>query len=87
MAYPIIAFVLLGPLAEIPDALIMDSFVDFVSVYEGQILREALQVSCTTSSYVEDLGEKFLAALVVDKSPLPTTYSNLFMVLHDTEFW
>lgn len=38
MAFPIISSVLLGPLVEIQDAIIIDSFVDFASLYEGRIL-------------------------------------------------
>ena len=50
LAFPVIASVLLGLSVEVPDVIIMDSFVDFVSSYEGTILKEALQLSHTTVS-------------------------------------
>ena len=63
VAFPILATVLLGPSVKIQDMIIMDTFVDFVSSYEGKILKEALQESQTKLSYMEDLEKKLIEIL------------------------
>ena len=64
VAFPVVAAILLGPSIEVPDTVIMDSFVDYISSYEGGILREALQIArSATSSYMEDLQGKLIEIL------------------------
>ena len=62
LAFPVVAAVLFGPSVEVPDAIIMDLFVDYISSYEGGInLKEALKVSWPpTSSYIDDLQSKLI---------------------------
>lgn len=57
VAFPIVASVLLGPSVEIPDVTIMDSFVDFISSYEGKIGRLFRSYALF---YVEDLEGKLI---------------------------
>ena len=45
LAFPVIACSLLGCNVLIPDAIIVDSFIDYVSNYESAIFREALVIS------------------------------------------
>ena len=58
LAFPVVAAVLFGPSVEVPDAIIMD---DYISSYEGGILKEALKVPWPpTSSYIDDLQRKLI---------------------------
>ena len=41
LAFPALACSLLGPTIQIPDNIIRDTFVDYVSCYEGEVLKEA----------------------------------------------
>ena len=62
LAFPVIASVL--PICRgVPDVIIMVPFVDFVSSYEGTFLKEALQLSHTTVSYMESLEGKLIDIL------------------------
>lgn len=47
LVFPMIAAVLLSPSVQVPDAIIMDFFVDYVGLYESGILKEAILISCT----------------------------------------
>ena len=78
----------LGPFIEICDMIIMDPFIDFVSLYERKVLKEDLQVSHTGLTFAGDLRtcRRKSAALIVGKSPHHKAYSNLFMALHDMSF-
>ena len=85
LAFPVIASVLLGLSVEVPDVIIMDSFVDFVSSYEGTILKEAMQLS---HIYMERLEGKLIYRY--SKSLWLSTYrptpQNISMVWHDMSF-
>ena len=59
VAFPVIAAVLLGPLVIIPDSIILESFVDYLVEYEGQLLRCALQ----DLSLVPSQADKLLSFL------------------------
>ena len=61
VAFPVVAAILLGPSIEVPDT---GSFVDYISSYEGGILREALQIARSAiSSYMEDLQGQLIEIL------------------------
>ena len=45
LAFPVLAFVLLGCSVEIPSSIIIDSFIDYVSTYESSVFRDALNAS------------------------------------------
>ena len=40
LAFPVLAMSLLGPSVEIPDEILMESFVDYMVFYEANILRD-----------------------------------------------
>lgn len=45
LAFPVIAYTLLGCNVKIPDTVVIDAFIDYISTYESSIFQEALQVS------------------------------------------
>ena len=47
LALPVIVGTLKGPNVDIPDAIVIESLVDYISVYESALLREALKIACT----------------------------------------
>ena len=59
IAFPVIASILLGPLVVLPDAIILESFMDYLVDYEGQTLRRALQ----DVALVPSLSEKLVSIL------------------------
>lgn len=64
LAFPIVAAVLLSPSVQLPDAIVMDSFVDYVSSYESRILREAVDISQTNQvSYKQHLQTQLVDIL------------------------
>ena len=63
LAFPVVACTLLG-CDVIPDAILIDSFVDYVSSYESSVFREALQVSKgSEATFTLVLGESVLNIL------------------------
>ena len=50
LSFPVIAYTLLGCKVTIPDSIIIESFIDFVSVYENTVFRDALKLSKKGSS-------------------------------------
>lgn len=64
LAFPIVAAVLLSPSVQLPDAIVMDTFVDYVSSYESRILREAVDISQTNQvSYKQHLQAQLVDIL------------------------
>ena len=64
LAFPVVACTLLGCDVVIPDAILIDSFVDYVSSYESSVFREALQVSKgSEATFTPVLGESVLNIL------------------------
>ena len=64
LAFPVVACTLLGCDVVIPDAILIDSFVDYVSSYESSVFREALQVSKgSEATFTPVLGESVLSIL------------------------
>ena len=59
IAFPVIASILLGPLVVLPDAIILESFIDYLVDYEGQTLRRALQ----DVALIPSLSEKLVSIL------------------------
>jgi hypothetical protein len=45
LAFPVLAYTLLGCDISIPDAIIIDSFVDYASTYESSVIHEAFKES------------------------------------------
>ena len=50
LSFPVIAHTLLGCDVAIPDSIIVESFVDFVSVYESTVFHDALKMSYESES-------------------------------------
>ena len=64
LAFPVVACTLLGCDVVIPDAILIDSFVDYVSSYESSVFCEALQVSKgSEATFTPVLGESVLNIL------------------------
>ncbi len=64
LAFPVVACTLLGCDVVIQDAILIDSFVDYVSSYESSVFREALQVSKgSEATFTPVLGESVLNIL------------------------
>ena len=73
LAFPVIAYSLLGSNVVIPDMIIIDSFIDFVSTYKNAIFREALLVSNSCKgTFTPQLAESLLNILsTMDCRELP----------------
>lgn len=56
LAFPVMCSILLSPLCHVPDQMIMDSFIEFISTYEGAILRNALG----QEKYDSDLTDRLI---------------------------
>ena len=61
IAFPCLAAVVLGPMVTIPDSTFIASLADYVSPYEGSILKRAFSV--TVGSFPHDLCEDLLSLL------------------------
>ena len=78
LAFPVVAHTLLGSDAFIPDSIIIDSFVDFVSTYESSICREALLAK---APFTPELAESLINILsAMGCRELPTS-SNIQQLL------
>lgn len=42
IAFPVIAATLCGPSVKIPDAIILESFIDYLTTHESSILRDSI---------------------------------------------
>ena len=58
IAFPVIAAVLLGPDVKIPDTILIESFVDFLSSHDGSLLHDAVVESKTNQSLSSDVETK-----------------------------
>lgn len=64
LAIPIVAAVLLSPSVQLPDTIVMDSFVDYVSSYGSGILHEPVDISQTNQmSYKQHLQAQLVDIL------------------------
>lgn len=80
IAFPVFVAILLGPDAEIPEAILLESFIDFLSAHESAMLRDAvLQVdrslTSSTQSKLIDLLSRFGC------TELPTSENLLRLVI------
>ena len=90
LAFPVIATVLLGPSACLPDAILLDSFVDYLSSYESGILREAIEISRGNQvSYAPQVQEQLvdiLSRLGCRELPTPRNMQQLVLGVARHEF-
>ena len=45
IAFPVLAATLCGPIVKIPDAILLDSFTDYLATYESLLLRDSIAQS------------------------------------------
>ena len=83
LAFPVLAHTLLGCDISIPDAIIIESFIDFVSTYENSIFREALMSSQNKeAAFTPQLAESLLTILsTMGCRELPTVHNIQHLVL------
>ena len=91
LAFPVIATVLLGPLVSLPDAIIMESFIDFLSSYESSILRQAVEMARTTDQasyapYLQDQLVDILSRLGCRELSTPRSVQQLVLGVARHEF-
>ena len=55
IAFPIVAFSLLGPNVNIPDCINLESFIDYLVQYEAQTLRKAFQAKHFSQQLASEL--------------------------------
>lgn len=64
IAFPIIASSLLGPHVNIPDYIILESFVDYLVQYEGQTLKKAFQAAAVCpNQFSQQLSSELMSLL------------------------
>ena len=60
IAFPVVAASLLGPSVQIPDEILVESLVDYLTTYESSILRDVIQSTsysaCTEARLIEILS-------------------------------
>ena len=83
LAFPVLAYSLLGSDVDIPDSIIIDSFIDFVSTYENSIFREALLFSQNNeASFTPQMAESLLNILsAMGCREVPTVHNIRQLVL------
>lgn len=59
IAFPVLACILKGPLMDIPDRFVLDSFMDYLSTYEADTVRLALN----KSEFSQDLSNALVGVL------------------------
>lgn len=63
IVFPVIAGVLLGPDVKISDEILLDTFMDYISVHERSIFQEALEVASKSSSSLTPFVPKLIDIL------------------------
>ena len=80
LAFPVIARVLLGFDIPIPDLIIIDSFVDYLSTYESSIIRDALKKKgAEFSSELKDSLLSVLGGMGCREIPNPSNIQQLIV--------
>lgn len=93
IAFPVLAAILLGPEVNVPDCILIESFVDFLSMHEGNLLRDAISshsLSPSMKTSMVDLLSRFgitdvptsqnLHKLAAKHYFLGQTFSTLFKI-------
>ena len=76
LAFPIIASILRGPDVDIPDHILLESLIDFLSEHEGSILRDAIRYQGTTDFPSDQKSEVICVLSKLESHDIPTP-SNL----------
>ena len=63
IVFPVIAGVLLGPDVKISDEILLDTFIDYISVHERSVFQEALEVASKSSSSLTPFVPKLIDIL------------------------
>ena len=63
IAFPVLAHILLGVDMKIPVGITIDAFKDYVSTFESQVVREALEVAQSEGKFTADLEKSILSIL------------------------
>ena len=78
VAFPVLAAALCGPSVHIPDAIIMESFIDYLATHESSLLRKSIQqksFSCQTQSQLISV----LSRLGCTEVPSPSNVKQLIL--------
>jgi hypothetical protein len=82
LPFPVVACTLLG-CDVISDAILIDSFVDYISTYESSVFREALQVSkdseATFTPVLGDFVLNILSTMGCREMPIPGNIQQLIL--------
>ena len=80
IAFPVLAAIVFGPTIHIPANMVIDSFADFLSTYEGGFVSKALSIINTDSPFPEDLVSKLtdiLSRLGCHEMPKNSTFKRV----------
>lgn len=86
LAFPVICFSVLGP-CQVPDQVVMECFVDYISTYEGNVLKEALEeTNPAFSDKAEEILIDTLSCFGCRESPTPKNLRRLLKTIAQHEF-
>lgn len=63
IAFPVLAAIVLGPTIAIPEDMIIESFADYLSAYESDMVSKALHLASSTAPFSEELVSKLIEIL------------------------
>ena len=87
LAFPVLCFAVLGPTCQIPDGIVMQSFIDYISSYEGKVLRDALQETNPSFTVpMQDTLIDLLSRFGCREMPTPQNLSQLLKNIARHEF-
>lgn len=89
LAFPVLAYTLLGCDISIPDPLIIDSFIDYISTYESSVICEALKESKNHQNFdpqVKDSLTAILGSMGCRDLPTPKNIQQLLIEVARYEF-
>lgn len=79
VAFPVLAYSLLGCDIHIPDSIIIDSFIDYVSVHESSVIVDALKEQTVFSPQLQDALDDILAGMGCREIPTPSKVQRLVL--------
>ena len=87
LAFPVLCFTVLGPTCEIPDQVVMESFIDYISYYEGQVIKEALvETNPAFTDKMQGTLIDILSRFGCRESPTPQNLRRLLKTIARHEF-
>ena len=76
LAFPVLCFPVLGPTCQVPDQVVMECFIEYMSNYEGKVLKEALEE--TDPAFSDEILIDTLSRFGCRESPTPKNLRRLY---------